>query len=98
MNITVLGTGYVGLVTATCLAEAGHQLLCFDVDVDKIKRLARGESFGAEEALDVADLHADLASALEAEGGRLVIAGYHEDDLRTADGFLKALVVPEGTA
>ncbi|WP_295379742.1 UDP-glucose/GDP-mannose dehydrogenase family protein [uncultured Pseudacidovorax sp.] len=43
MNITVLGTGYVGLVTATCLAEAGHQLLCFDVDAGKIERLSRGE-------------------------------------------------------
>jgi UDPglucose 6-dehydrogenase len=32
MNITVLGTGYVGLVTGTCLAETGNDVVCFDVD------------------------------------------------------------------
>jgi len=39
MNITVLGTGYVGLVTATCLAEIGNDVVCFDVDREKIDLL-----------------------------------------------------------
>ncbi len=43
MNITVLGIGYVGLVTATCLAEIGNDVVCFDVDGKKIDLLASGD-------------------------------------------------------
>ncbi|MDA8095743.1 MAG: UDP-glucose/GDP-mannose dehydrogenase family protein [Betaproteobacteria bacterium] len=42
MNITVIGTGYVGLVTGTCLAEVGNQVLCLDVDTHKIETLKNG--------------------------------------------------------
>ena len=42
MNVTVLGIGYVGLVTATCLAEIGNDVVCFDVDGKKIDLLASG--------------------------------------------------------
>ncbi len=44
MRITLFGAGYVGLVTAACLAEHGNQVLCVDVDSEKIKRLNQGES------------------------------------------------------
>jgi UDPglucose 6-dehydrogenase len=40
MNITVLGSGYVGLVTAACLAEIGNDVVCFDVDAAKIDALS----------------------------------------------------------
>jgi len=40
MNISVLGIGYVGLVTATCLAEIGNDVVCFDVDAAKIDHLS----------------------------------------------------------
>jgi len=43
MKITIFGTGYVGLVTGTCLAEMGNHVLCMDVDAAKIARLERGE-------------------------------------------------------
>ena len=43
MRVTVFGTGYVGLVTGACLADAGNQVLCVDVDEQKIERLKRGE-------------------------------------------------------
>ena len=43
MKITVIGTGYVGLVTGTCLAEMGNQVLCLDVDQKKIAMLNDGE-------------------------------------------------------
>ena len=43
MRITIFGTGYVGLVTGTCLAEVGNDVICLDVDEDKIARLQRGE-------------------------------------------------------
>ncbi|MFT5114558.1 MAG: UDPglucose 6-dehydrogenase, partial [Parasphingorhabdus sp.] len=42
MKITVVGTGYVGLVTGTCLAEVGNHVLCIDTDADKIVNLQRG--------------------------------------------------------
>ncbi|HEX7326556.1 MAG TPA: UDP-glucose/GDP-mannose dehydrogenase family protein [Rhodanobacteraceae bacterium] len=43
MKVTIFGTGYVGLVTGTCLAEMGNHVLCVDVDAAKIARLERGE-------------------------------------------------------
>ena len=42
MNITIFGTGYVGLVTGTCLADVGHNILCVDVDAAKIEGLKSG--------------------------------------------------------
>ncbi|RQW70864.1 UDP-glucose/GDP-mannose dehydrogenase family protein [Halomonas sp. YLB-10] len=43
MKITIFGTGYVGLVTGTCLADVGHDVICMDVDENKIARLEAGE-------------------------------------------------------
>ena len=40
MNVTVLGSGYVGLVTAACLAEIGNDVVCFDIDRTKIEALS----------------------------------------------------------
>jgi len=42
MRVTIFGTGYVGLVTGTCLAEVGHDVVCVDVDVAKIDGLNKG--------------------------------------------------------
>ena len=43
MNIAVVGTGYVGLVTGTCFAETGNNVICVDVDKNKIKKMKNGE-------------------------------------------------------
>lgn len=43
MKISVIGTGYVGLVTGTCLSEVGNDVMCFDTDADKVSRLQNGE-------------------------------------------------------
>jgi len=43
MKITIVGTGYVGLVTGTCFAETGNQVVCVDIDEAKIKKLSSGE-------------------------------------------------------
>ena len=42
MRITVIGTGYVGLVSGTCLADVGNDVLCLDLDVEKIRLLQEG--------------------------------------------------------
>src|SRR5450755_1819823 len=43
MKIAVVGTGYVGLVTGTCFAETGNDVICVDIDKQKVKRLSEGE-------------------------------------------------------
>jgi UDPglucose 6-dehydrogenase len=43
VNVTIFGSGYVGLVTAACFADAGNDVLCVDVDPGKVERLRRGE-------------------------------------------------------
>jgi len=42
MKLTIIGTGYVGLVTGTCFAEVGHQVICVDSDAGKVKLLQAG--------------------------------------------------------
>lgn len=42
MRLTIVGTGYVGLVTGTCFAEVGHRVVCVDSDASKIETLQRG--------------------------------------------------------
>src|SRR5436190_8146248 len=42
MKLTIIGTGYVGLVTGTCFAEVGHQVICVDNDPAKVKLLQGG--------------------------------------------------------
>ena len=43
MNITVVGTGYVGLVTGTCFAETGNNVICVDIDQKKVDKLSAGQ-------------------------------------------------------
>jgi UDPglucose 6-dehydrogenase len=43
VKVTVFGSGYVGLVTGACFADAGNQVLCVDIDADKVARLQKGE-------------------------------------------------------
>ncbi|MEK9912912.1 MAG: NAD-binding protein, partial [Flavobacteriaceae bacterium] len=42
MNITVIGSGYVGLVSGTCFAEMGNNVTCVDIDLTKIRKLNKG--------------------------------------------------------
>lgn len=52
MNVTVVGTGYVGLVSGVCLAEIGHNVICVDVDQNKIDKINRGIPPIYEEGLE----------------------------------------------
>ncbi|MCH8903858.1 MAG: UDP-glucose/GDP-mannose dehydrogenase family protein [Bacteroidetes bacterium] len=53
MNIAVVGTGYVGLVTGTCLAEMGNNVICVDIDEAKINKLNKGVISIYEPDLDI---------------------------------------------
>ena len=53
MKVTVFGSGYVGLVTGACFAEAGNQVVCVDIDANKVARLQEGEIPIHEPGLDV---------------------------------------------
>src|SRR6202790_2003773 len=67
MQISVIGAGYVGLTTAACLAEIGHQVLCADNDLSKLKKLNAGR-------LPFFEPHLDLLVKRNAESGRLQFA------------------------
>lgn len=53
MKIAVIGTGYVGLVTGTCLAETGNNVICVDIDKAKVEKMKNGEVPIYEPGLDV---------------------------------------------
>ena len=53
MNIAVVGTGYVGLVTGTCFAETGNNVICVDIDEKKVEQMKNGEIPIYEPGLDI---------------------------------------------
>ena len=53
MKISIIGTGYVGLVSGTCFAETGNQVICVDIDENKLQRLRDGIVPIYEPQLDV---------------------------------------------
>ena len=71
MRVSVMGTGYVGLVTGAALAEHGHQVVCLDVIPEKIETLNRGESPifepGLDELLDHHVAAGNIRGSLEVE-------------------------------
>ncbi|PJK06113.1 UDP-glucose 6-dehydrogenase [Lysobacteraceae bacterium NML91-0268] len=95
MRITIFGTGYVGLVTGTCLAEVGHQVTCVDVDRVKIDGLAQGIIPIYEPGLEgmVRANHAagrlhfshDAASAVDAADVLFIAVGTPPDEDGSAD-------------
>ncbi|MBS3809947.1 MAG: UDP-glucose 6-dehydrogenase, partial [Desulfobacterales bacterium] len=77
MNVCIVGTGYVGLVTAACLAETGNHAVCVDVNDHVVERLKKGDVHIYEPGLE------DLVQRnLEEE--RLVFTTSLEEGLRDA--------------
>lgn len=87
MNITMIGTGYVGLVTGACLAEFGHQVVCMDKDQSKIDFLNDGKIPIYEPGLDV------LVDKNVKEG-RLSFTSQIADAVRTAQAVFIAVGTP----
>ncbi|MDX1457690.1 MAG: UDP-glucose/GDP-mannose dehydrogenase family protein [Marinobacter sp.] len=84
MKITIFGTGYVGLVTGACLADVGHDVLCMDVDLDKIEQLKNGVIPIYEPGLDAIVKH-------NVDAGRLGFTT--NDEQAVAHGVLQFIAV-----
>lgn len=65
MRISIIGTGYVGLVSGVCFAEKGHQVLCVDIDQTKVDQINKGVSPFYEPGLDEL-LHRHIHDGLKA--------------------------------
>jgi UDPglucose 6-dehydrogenase len=87
MNITMIGTGYVGLVTGACLAEFGHRVTCMDLDIDKIARLKKGE-------IPIYEPGLDALVAKNVTDGRLTFSSDMADCVPTAQAVFVAVGTP----
>lgn len=87
MKIAMIGTGYVGLVSGVCFSDFGHDVVCVDINPDKIKMLERGEVPIYEPGLD--DLMAKNVAA-----GRLTFSGDLAASVATADAVFIAVGTP----
>ena len=88
MNITVIGTGYVGLSTGICLSEIGHHVICIDVDEQKVDLLKAGISPIYEPGLQ--PLLQKNSSAK-----RLFFTASHEDGLKDSEIIILAVGTPQ---
>lgn len=88
MNISVIGTGYVGLVTGVSLSEIGHHVICIDVDEDKVNQMKKGISPIYEPGLS------DLMTKNIGEK-RLSFTTSHREGLQQADVVYIAVGTPE---
>jgi len=89
MRITVVGTGYVGLVTGTCFAETGNTVTCVDIDESKVTKLQAGTVTIYEPGLEPIFLR-------NKEQGRLSFTSNLEEGMRDAQIVFLALPTPPG--
>lgn len=89
MKIAVIGTGYVGLVTGTCLAETGNDVICVDINESKVKKMQDGEVPIYEPGLDLL-FHRNI------EQGRLTFTTILADAVKDAQIIFMALPTPPG--
>ncbi len=88
MKISVIGTGYVGLVTGTCLAETGNDVLCIDIDKTKVNLMKKGN-------VPIYEPHLDVLFERNIKAGRLNFSTSLEDGLNHGDIIFLALPTPE---
>lgn len=88
-NIAVIGTGYVGLVTGTCFAETGNNVVCVDIDEDKVNKMRRGE-------VPIYEPHLDQVFERNIKANRLSFTTNLEDAVRMSDIIFLALPTPPG--
>lgn len=89
MNIAVVGTGYVGLVTGTCFAETGNNVICVDIDKSKVEKLNNGKITIYEPGLE-------LLFERNLRQGRLNFTTNLADGIKDAKVIFLALPTPPG--
>ncbi|MFN5785939.1 MAG: nucleotide sugar dehydrogenase, partial [Flavobacteriia bacterium] len=88
-RIAVVGTGYVGLVTGTCFAETGNQVVCVDIDEKKVERMRNGE-------VPIYEPHLDVLFERNIKAERLSFTTSLEDGIKHAEIIFLALPTPPG--
>lgn len=88
MNISVVGTGYVGLVTGVCLSEVGHTVTCIDIDENKLNKLRAGISPIFEPGLDELMIK-------NIKANRLFFTSDHREAFRNVEVIYIAVGTPE---
>lgn len=89
MNIAVVGTGYVGLVTGTCFAETGNHVVCVDIDQEKVKKLKEGK-------VPIYEPHLDVLFERNIRQGRLHFTTELKEAVDQAQIIFLALPTPPG--
>jgi len=89
MNIAVVGTGYVGLVNGTCLAETGNQVTCVDIDVEKVQKMREG-------VVPIYEPQLDVLFQRNIKQGRLKFTNDLEEAIEDAQVIFLALPTPPG--
>ncbi len=89
MNIAVVGTGYVGLVTGTCFAEMGNHVTCVDIDTNKVDRMRNG-------IIPIYEPHLDVLFERNIKQGRLQFTTNLEEAIADASIIFLALPTPPG--
>ena len=88
MKIAVIGTGYVGLVTGTCLAETGNEVICVDIDQDKVNKMKSG-------IVPIYEPYLDVLFERNIKAGRLNFTSSLDEGLNFGDIIFLALPTPE---
>ena len=88
MKVSVIGTGYVGLVTGTCLAETGNEVICVDIDKEKVDKMKNGE-------VPIYEPHLDVIFERNINANRLRFTTSLEEGLNHGDIIFLALPTPE---
>lgn len=89
MKIAVVGTGYVGLVTGTCFAETGNNVICVDIDDSKVSKMKNGE-------IPIYEPHLDVLFERNIRQGRLQFTTSLNDAVKDAEIIFLALPTPPG--
>jgi UDPglucose 6-dehydrogenase len=88
-KIAVVGTGYVGLVTGTCFAETGNQVICVDIDAKKVERMRNGE-------IPIYEPHLDVLFERNIKANRLSFTTNLAEGIQDAEIIFLALPTPPG--
>jgi UDPglucose 6-dehydrogenase len=89
MNIAVVGTGYVGLVTGTCFAEMGNHVICVDIDKNKVESMINGK-------IPIYEPHLDVLFERNLKQGRLNFTTNLEEAIKDSTIIFLALPTPPG--